>query len=547
MPCPHFDISIASRATGANAVASAAYQSGERLYDEHDHETKSYSEKRGIEYTEIMLPENAPEEFEDRNTLWNSVEDVEKQYNAQLARKIVAALPREIPREDQIALVQSFCQENFVDHGMCADIAIHDNLDGNPHVHIMLTMRPLDENGKWLPKSRKVYELDEDGNKIKLPSGNYMCHKENTTDWNEQSNAEVWRHSWEVKTNSFLEKNRIDERLDMRSYERQGIDKKPQFHMGPAVTQMERRGIHTFIGDLNREIRKMNEQLNKVLNAIRNARAWVKTQMIRYDRAEADEKKERMSRMPITPKDYLMRYMDERSQERLEWKGTAKLKGTVNDFEGVRHTADLLAAYGINNFSDYDKVMSKLKEKVLPYREVFRENQSRLKVLGDVTKAAKTIQKMKPIHDEYRKIHFKKAREKYWTAHKKELSQYLRAEKVVREFVKSSPYNALYLNKVKEEAAELCEVNERIQPKLDEMNKTITELREFEKYVDWVDSKITEKKREEEEIAKKAEMAARRREEPVSLQERIDARQRQEQEADMPQRSHKKHSYDMER
>ena len=317
--------------------------------------------------------------------------------------------------------------------------------------------------------------------------------------------------------------------------------------MGPAVTQMERRGIHTFIGDLNREIQKMNEQLNKVLNAIRNARAWVKTQMIRYDRAEADEKEERMSRMPITPKDYLMRYMDERSQERSEWKGTAKLKGTVNDFENVRHTADLLTAYGINNFSDYDKVMSKLKEKVLPYREVFRENQSRLKVLGDVTKAAKTIQKMKPIHDEYRKIHFKKPREKYWTAHKKELSQYLRAEKVVREYVKSSPYNALYLNKVKEEAAELREVNERIQPKLDEMNKTITELREFEKYVDWVDSKITEKKREEEEIAKKAEMAARRREEPISLRERIDALQRQKQGADMPQRSHKKHSYDMER
>ena len=113
--------------------------------------------------------------------------------------------------------------------------------------------------------------------------------------------------------------------------------------------------------------------------------------------------------------------------------------------------------------------------------------------------------------------------------------------------MKSSPYNALYLNKVKEEAAELREVNERIQPKLDEMNKTITELREFEKYVDWVDSKITEKKREEEEIAKKAEMAARRREEPVSLQKRIDVRQRHEQGADMPQRSHKKHSYDMER
>lgn len=223
MPCPHFNITITQRSKNQSAVAGAAYQSGETLFSEYDQKRKSYSEKRGIVYTEIMLPANAPPEYTDRNTLWNAAEKIEKQWNSQLARRIVLALPIEVPSEQYPAMLESFCREHFVSKGMCVDFAIHDKGNGNPHAHIMLTMRAMGENGKWLPKSCKVYDLDENGERIRLPSGNWKSHKENTVDWNEQKYAEVWRHGWEVITNDFLEQNNRPERVDLRSYERQGL------------------------------------------------------------------------------------------------------------------------------------------------------------------------------------------------------------------------------------------------------------------------------------------------------------------------------------
>ena len=185
-----------------------------------------------------MLPANAPPEYSDRNTLWNAAEKIEKQWNAQLARRIVLALPREVPADQYPAMLQDFCREHFVSKGMCVDFAIHDKGDGNPHVHIMLTMRAMGEHGEWLPKSKKVYDLDESGNRIRLPSGNWKSHKEDTVDWNEQSKAEIWRHGWEVVTNRYLEQNGRPERVDLRSFERQGIDLAPTIHLGPAVTQI---------------------------------------------------------------------------------------------------------------------------------------------------------------------------------------------------------------------------------------------------------------------------------------------------------------------
>lgn len=133
--------------------------------------------QKEVVYTEIMLPPNAPPEYADRATLWNSVEEIEKQWNSQLARRFVAALPREVPMELLPQMVKEYCEEQFVSKGMCCDFAIHDpDPPGhNPHCHFMLTMRAIDENGKWLPKSRKVYDLDENGERIKLPSGRWKA------------------------------------------------------------------------------------------------------------------------------------------------------------------------------------------------------------------------------------------------------------------------------------------------------------------------------------------------------------------------------------
>ena len=168
MPCPHFDVKIIQRSKRQSAVASAAYQSGERLFSEYDQKQKYYSHKSEIVHTEIILPPHAPPEYADRNTLWNAAEAIEKQWNSQLARRFVLAIPRELPRSQYADLIRDYCREFFVSKGMIADFAIHDKGDGNPHAHILFTMRGMDEQGKWLPKSRKVYDLDENGERTAL-------------------------------------------------------------------------------------------------------------------------------------------------------------------------------------------------------------------------------------------------------------------------------------------------------------------------------------------------------------------------------------------
>ena len=185
-----------SRGQGKSAVAAAAYRSGEKLTNEWDGMTHDYTRKGGVVHTEIMLPPHAPPSFSDRSTLWNSVELYEKAGNAQLAREIDAALPIELSREEQIRLVREYCSSQFVSRGMCVDFAIHDTDSGNPHCHIMLTMRPLDERGAWAAKSKKEYDLDENGERIRLPSGRYKTHKVDLTGWNDKDNTLLWRKAW---------------------------------------------------------------------------------------------------------------------------------------------------------------------------------------------------------------------------------------------------------------------------------------------------------------------------------------------------------------
>ena len=198
--CPHFSVSIRKRSKRQSAVAGAAYQSGEKLFSEYDLKTKNYSYKATEVLAKgILLPSHAAPEYADRQTLWNAVEKVGGQWNAQLARGIIMALPRELPKSEYEPLIRDYCREQFVSKDMIADFAIHDKGDGNPHAHILLTMRAMDENGKWLPKAHKVYDFDENGERIRLPSGEWKSHKENTVDWNDRKYAEVWRTEWPTR------------------------------------------------------------------------------------------------------------------------------------------------------------------------------------------------------------------------------------------------------------------------------------------------------------------------------------------------------------
>ena len=238
----HCSIKIISRSAGKSATSASAYRAGTKVYDDELGETFDYTKKRGVVFSEVLLCANAPQEFTDREKMWNSVQAIEKAKNSQLCREVEVALPVELSREEQVRLVREYIQENFTSKGMCADWALHDKGDGNPHAHILLTVRPIKSNGEWGAKRKDSYALDDQGNKIPVIDPNTGKQKIGSrgrkmwerisvpsTDWNEKSRAEEWRKGWADACNKYLQGRA---RVDHRSYARQGKKKLPTVHEG---------------------------------------------------------------------------------------------------------------------------------------------------------------------------------------------------------------------------------------------------------------------------------------------------------------------------
>ena len=362
MANPHFEIKITKRSKRQSAVAGAAYQSGENLFSEYDQKHKDYRKKEGVVYTEIMLPSHAPPEYADREQLWNAVEAVENQWNSQLARRFVLALPREVPEELYPQMVQDYCNQFFVSKGMIVDFAIHDPKPPghNPHCHVMLTMRAMDEHGKWLPKARKVYDLDENGERIRLPSGNWKSHKEDTVDWNEQYHGQEWRTGWETVQNRYLEMVNSPVRVDLRSYEKQGLDIIPAVHMGAAVTQMERRGIQTNIGNLNRDIKAANRMMSVIRSTIQNLRDWISDILEARKELLAEKKPETASPDLIN---LLRDYLNLRKAERRDWSRYGQQKGATKDLQSFVNATNYLKDHEIFTLEQLDSVLEEVKQK----------------------------------------------------------------------------------------------------------------------------------------------------------------------------------------
>jgi len=217
----HFSVKVISRATGASAVASAAYRSASRLHDERLDRDHDFTNKSGVVHSEIMLPDGAPEQLSDRATLWNAVEAGEKRKDAQLSREVEFAIPREMDQAQGVALARDFVQREMVDRGMVADLNVHWDVgpDGlaKPHAHVMLSMREVGEEGF--------------GAKVR--------------DWNRTELVEHWREAWADHVNERLAQLDIDARIDHRSLEDQGIDLEPQHKIGPAAGRMAGEGVET--------------------------------------------------------------------------------------------------------------------------------------------------------------------------------------------------------------------------------------------------------------------------------------------------------------
>ena len=414
----HLCIKIISRGKGKSAVAASAYRSGEKIKNEYDGIVHDFTRKGGIAHTEILLPQNAPQAFLDRGTLWNSVEKIEKSKNSQLAREIEIALPKELNREKQIELVREYVKDNFVNVGMCADIALHDKNDGNPHAHILLTMRPLEEDTTWGAKSKKEYILDENGEKVKLKNGNYKTRKIDTVDWNEQEKAEQWRKAWADITNKYLEENNIQDKVDHRSYQRQGIEQIPTIHMGVSASQMEKKGIATDRGNINREIRYQNKILREISRRIKALLNWIRG-IGKEEKAETENIK---STLP--PKENLLSVFENLIRNNAD--------NYNADLEKYIESYQLLKEKNITSLSELKGNILALRDKNYKTTRVLKDVEKKVDDNTKLIEQAEKYLKHKDIYKAYTKL--KKSKQEYfYNEHVAELILFESTKKYLKE------------------------------------------------------------------------------------------------------------------
>ena len=317
----HLEAKVVSRGAGRSAVAASAYLSCSRLYNDYDGIQHDYTRKQGLVWQQVFLPEYAPQEWKDREQLWNAVEEVETAKDSRLAREFVVALPIELNREQQIELLQEFIREQFVSNGMCADAAIHDTDGHNPHAHILLTVRPLDEQGRWQYKTEKEYLCVRNGEEKGFTAAEFKTvqnegwekqypykigkkkvymtpsaaeaqglvradkHPKSTRygrqnplaeRWNSEEQLVVWRAAWADVTNRQLEMYGHDERIDHRSNAARGLDEQPTIHEGVTARALERKGIIADRCEINRQIKADNALLRELKAAVKKLGQAVK-------------------------------------------------------------------------------------------------------------------------------------------------------------------------------------------------------------------------------------------------------------------------------
>ena len=365
-----------------------------------------------------MLPPHAPPSFSDRSTLWNSVEQTEKSNNSQLAREIELALPVELSREEQTRLVREYCSSQFVSKGMCADFNIHDTGSGNPHAHILLTMRPLDEKGAWAAKSKKEYVLDESGEKILLPSGRYKTRKIDLMDWNRQENADLWRKAWADMANDFLEQNGSAERIDHRSNAERGIDEIPTVHMGVAACQMEKKGIATEKGELNRNIQKANRLIREIRAQIGKLKEWLAGLLA--ERETAPEQPPKSSDLTSL----LMKYLSVQREKSRKYSQSWQQQHAAAELKTIAQTVNYLSEHGISTLDELDASLSSVSEEAYSIREGMNTAEQRMKELQKLIEYGKNYTKYKPVHDQLKNLKngWTSKRDKYEEAHRAELA-----------------------------------------------------------------------------------------------------------------------------
>ena len=407
----HTHVDIVSRSKGHSVLAKAAYNARDKLRDEYYVKIHDYSKKDDLVFSKIFLPEHIPKEFSDREYLWNSVEKIEKSKNSQLARNLLFTLPRELNEQDRIKLISEFIEENFTSKGMIADCNIHnptasDN-EEQPHAHILLTLREIDEQGNWKPKSRKEYILDENGEKIKLKSGNYKSRKVNLNDWNEPNKAKEWRENFSKKANEYLAKNNIQKRIDPRTFEEQGREELPQIHLGTSSYQMEKKGIQTERGNHNRKIIALNKEFKKLKEEIAEIGSWILSlvNMVKgFLKGFSKEKQEEYNRTPdlFNVYSYLETYYKIQKELSKNLRYDSRMRKEHFDSKKYVNALSYMSSNNLKTIIDIqckkDEVLTKLKEN----KESIADCNKQIKNIDTLIKQAKIMRENKTVYDRYK-------------------------------------------------------------------------------------------------------------------------------------------------
>ena len=339
--------SIVKRSHGASAIGKSSYISREKIYSEYDGKHYHESAEEDLVHSEVSLCANAPEEYRDREKLWNAVELVEKSKKAQLARMMKASLPNDWTYEVAEEVVRKYIMDNFVSKGMCVDWAIHDGVNEagqrNLHFHALMTMRAIDEDGKWMPKQRKIYILDENGNKIRKGK-NYKCKTENVTDWAELKWGKIWRKNLSDLINETNTALGLDEQWEHRSFKELGLNAEPTIHLGAKASALEKKGIKTERGNINRkvmELRGLIDSVAVISASIENFKAKAsefKNEIV--DLIEAVAKRHNILQLPIISGKYLRKVSHrEKLQDPENMIGFAESKG-ITSFSSLQGYLD---------------------------------------------------------------------------------------------------------------------------------------------------------------------------------------------------------------
>lgn len=262
----HMSFSNISAGKGRSAIAGASYRSGEKLFDQK--EGRSYFYARSVmPESFILTPNNAPEWASDREKLWNEVERKDRRANSRYAKEFNVALPVELSEDEQKELLTKYVQENFVDEGMVADVAIHRDHPDNPHAHVMLTNRPFNPDGTWGLKSKRKNILDENGNKTYIGNSRFpRSRKVWLVDWDKKEKINQWRHNWAVSVNQVLEQKNIPDRISEKSFEDQGINEVPTQHEGINSKRHERNKFNQQVKNYRKSKAGYKNNQEKVIN-----------------------------------------------------------------------------------------------------------------------------------------------------------------------------------------------------------------------------------------------------------------------------------------